>query len=41
MDATVEALGNVPVFAPDATKTLLGTTWEGRPVLLAMIRHFG
>lgn len=41
MDATVEALGKVPVFAPDGTTSLLGATWEGRTVLLAMIRHFG
>jgi hypothetical protein len=34
-------LGDVEVLSPEAESLRLGTLWEGRAVLLAMIRHFG
>lgn len=40
-DSMVRALGEVEVFDPTGMGLTLGSLWEDRPVLLAMIRHFG
>ena len=41
MEEIVEKLGAVPVLSSDGSSVALGTVWDGRTVLLAMIRHFG
>jgi hypothetical protein len=40
-DSVVEQLGTVDVLTPAGERTTLGSYLDGRPVLLAMIRHFG
>jgi hypothetical protein len=37
----VQQLGEVEVLTPAGETVRLGTTWEGRNILLVMIRHFG
>ncbi|MEO9253948.1 MAG: hypothetical protein ABI305_00280 [Tepidiformaceae bacterium] len=37
----VEQLGKVEVLTPEGESVALGSVWEGRTILLAMIRHFG
>jgi hypothetical protein len=37
----VQQLGEVEVLTPDGERVRLGTAWDGRNVLLVMIRHFG
>ncbi len=41
MERIVELLGAVEVLSPAGEKIRLGSAWSDRPVLLAMIRHFG
>ena len=41
MDEIVRKLGDVEVQSPDGEVVRLGSAWDGRTVLLAMIRHFG
>jgi hypothetical protein len=38
---TVTKLGDVHVLTPAGRQVRLGESWSERPVLLAMIRHFG
>ena len=40
-NATVQRLGEVDVLLPSGESTRLGAFWDTRPVLLAIIRHFG
>jgi hypothetical protein len=40
-DAIVERLSDVQVLTPTGESVRLGDFWSERPVLLAMIRHFG
>lgn len=41
IDAIVERLSDVQVLTPAGESVRLGDFWSERPVLLAMIRHFG
>jgi len=41
MNATVTRLGEVEVQDPNGKGVRLGDQWASRPILLAMIRHFG
>ncbi|MEP6872143.1 MAG: hypothetical protein ABI939_09895 [Anaerolineaceae bacterium] len=41
MERIVERLAEVEVLTPSGERVRLGSVWQGRPVLLAMIRHFG
>lgn len=41
MNETVRKLAEVEVLTPDGEAIALGSAWEEKPVLLAMIRHFG
>ncbi|MEX0783645.1 MAG: hypothetical protein WD557_13455 [Dehalococcoidia bacterium] len=41
MDEVVTKLSEVEVLTPEGQPLLLGATWEGRNILLAVIRHFG
>jgi hypothetical protein len=41
MDELVRSLGEVEVLTPDGEVVRLGSAWDSRPILLAMIRHFG
>jgi hypothetical protein len=38
---TVQKLGEIEVLDPNGATVRLGSLWDGRPILLAMIRHFG
>ena len=40
-DLVVEQLAKARVFDPDGNEVRLGSFWDERPVILAMIRHFG
>jgi hypothetical protein len=40
-DSIVEQLNAVEVLTPTGERATLGSYLDGRPVLLAMIRHFG
>lgn len=40
-DRIVEQLAAVEVLDPAGKSVRLGTLWESRPIILAMIRHFG
>jgi hypothetical protein len=40
-DATVAKLAVTEVLAPDGSTALLGEQWQEKPIILAMIRHFG
>lgn len=40
-NSTVDALAGVEVLDPSGAPMRLGDLWARRPVLLAMIRHFG
>ena len=40
-DAIVRQLAAVEVQDPGGATVRLGTLWESRPIILAMIRHFG
>jgi hypothetical protein len=40
-DATVERLADAIVYDPDGNEVRLGSFWDERAVILAMIRHFG
>lgn len=40
-DPTVERLSDVQVLTPAGEQVRLGDYWAERPVILAMIRHFG
>lgn len=35
------APGSVRLLAPDGTRVRLGELWRERPVVLALVRHFG
>jgi hypothetical protein len=37
----VNALSAIDVLDAEGRTVRLGSLWDGRPVLLAMIRHFG
>ncbi len=41
MDDVVRKLADVEVLTPEGGAVRLGTTWEDRSILLAIIRHFG
>jgi hypothetical protein len=40
-DSTVERLGAVEVLTPEGDTVALASLWSERPILLALIRHFG
>ena len=40
-NAIVEQLGKVSVQDPSGASTELGAQWQSKPIILAMIRHFG
>jgi hypothetical protein len=40
-DPIAERLAEATVLDPDGNPVRLGTFWDERPVILAMIRHFG
>lgn len=41
MSDFLPALDHLDVLDPDGVAVRLGTLWAERPVLLALIRHFG
>lgn len=41
MDDTVRKLAEVEVLTPSGESARLGDCWAKRPVLLALIRHYG
>ena len=41
MNQTVQDLAAVDVLDASGASLKLGSFWEDRPVILAMIRHFG
>jgi hypothetical protein len=41
MNDVVRRLADVQVLLPDGSAARLGDAWAERPVVLAMIRHFG
>lgn len=41
MQDAVAKLAEVEVLTPGGEAVRLGSAWDGRSVLLAMIRHFG
>lgn len=40
-DPTIERLGRVTVITPQGTEHEMASLWAERPIVLAMIRHFG
>lgn len=40
-DSTVTRLQDIEVLRPDGSPARLGDAWSEKPVILAMIRHFG
>lgn len=41
MASATAQLADVNVLDPAGAGLRLGSLWDGRPILLAMIRHFG
>lgn len=41
VNSTVTALSDVTVLSPSGEQVRMGSLWESRPILLAMMRHFG
>lgn len=40
-DATVAKLADIEVLRPDGSPARFGEQWQEKPIILAMIRHFG